>query len=96
MHRVAGWLGIKASSATSIIDRLEAHGLVERIRPEQDRRIVEATLSEAGMQLIDELLSVRREGLRAILRTLEEVDLQDLDRILRRMVDASGGATEAL
>jgi DNA-binding HxlR family transcriptional regulator len=41
-------LGIDAGAITRMLDRLEAKGLVERVRSETDRRVVHVRLTEAG------------------------------------------------
>lgn len=70
---------------TRLLDRLETRGLVERARGEQDRRVVVARISRAGLELLDHLdpLVVRflrarlghvdREPLRVLASTLEEI-----------------------
>ena len=70
---------------TRLLDRLEARGLVARSRQKQDRRVVEARITPAGMKLLRELdapveslhkkqLSGIPAGhLQALLQLLEEV-----------------------
>ena len=43
------------SDLTRLLDRLEARGLVERVRDEQDRRIVTAAITRAGLKLLRQL-----------------------------------------
>ncbi len=88
MHRIAEWLAARNASATAIVDRLEHHGLVERVHSQRDRRIVEASLTPAGTHLIDEILGVRREGFRAVLDALTDTELADLHRLLGRVIAA--------
>ena len=40
---------------TRLLDRLESHGLVHRQRQQDDRRVVHATITEAGLSLLAEL-----------------------------------------
>jgi len=40
---------------TRLLDRLEAHGLVERSRQKKDRRVVQARIAPAGIQLLEKL-----------------------------------------
>lgn len=54
------------ASLTGIIDRLEEHGLVERVRSSDDRRVVEVTLTTAGDE---EMRRVKR----VILGSLDQV-----------------------
>lgn len=88
MHRIAEWLASRNASATGVVDRLEQHGLVERVHSQRDRRIVEASLTPEGTHLIDEILGVRREGFRAVLDALTDTELADLHRLLGRVIAA--------
>lgn len=40
---------------TRLLDRLEKRGLIERGRSETDRRVVTATITKKGLELVDEL-----------------------------------------
>ncbi len=88
MHRIAGWMASRNASATGIVDRLEHHGLVQRVHSQLDRRLVEASLTTEGTRLIDEILGVRREGFRAVLDDLTDAELADLHRLLGRVIAA--------
>ncbi len=48
MSAFAEALDVPLSTATHTVDRLVAKGLVQRSRPDDDRRVVEVDLSEAG------------------------------------------------
>ncbi|MEZ5217590.1 MAG: MarR family transcriptional regulator [Ilumatobacteraceae bacterium] len=69
-------LGIRASSATRLCDRLVAKELVDRAVSDRDRRESVLTLSDAGRALVDQVMLRRREELRAIVRRMsgEELD----------------------
>jgi DNA-binding MarR family transcriptional regulator len=43
------------SDVTRLLDKLEERGLVERLRDARDRRMVTATVTEAGLQLLRKL-----------------------------------------
>ncbi len=88
MHRIAEWAASRPASATSVVDRLERHGLVERVHPEADRQIVEARLTPEGTHLIDEVLGVRRDGFRAVFDALDDAQLAELHRLLSRVIAA--------
>jgi DNA-binding MarR family transcriptional regulator len=51
MGQLAHALGIMPASATLLVDRLVNHGLVERRRAPDDRRVVRVFLSERGKRL---------------------------------------------
>ncbi len=50
LGQLADRLGCVKSNVTQLIDRLEAGGLVQRVRDEVDRRSIRAAITEAGQQ----------------------------------------------
>ena len=46
--RLAAEASLSQATVTAVLDRLEARGLLQRYRSQQDRRIVHARLTEAG------------------------------------------------
>ncbi len=48
MHELAQALSVTPSSATQLVDRLVRMGLVERLREDEDRRLVRVQLSDAA------------------------------------------------
>ena len=52
---------INDSSALRLVDRLERDGLVQRIRSEDDRRVINLGLTDKGDNLIERLLPVGEE-----------------------------------
>jgi DNA-binding MarR family transcriptional regulator len=65
MRRLAEAMDVSQASATGIIDRMEQRGLVERLRDDEDRRVVR-------------LAAERRERVAKILEELDESELQGL------------------
>lgn len=53
MSRLGSLLQVHATSVTSAVDRLERQGLVERLRRESDRRVVLASLTATGEELVE-------------------------------------------
>lgn len=53
MSRLGSLLQVHATSVTSAVDRLEKQGLVERLRLERDRRVVLASLTTKGVDLVE-------------------------------------------
>ncbi len=51
-RQVASEVNLSPATVTSIIDRLEARGLVNRIRDEVDKRRVRLSLSDEGLRLL--------------------------------------------
>lgn len=53
MTRLGSLLQVHAASVTSAVTRLEAQGFALRVRDEDDRRIVRASITEKGRNVVD-------------------------------------------
>ena len=71
MSRLAALVGVSVSNMTGIVDRLEQHGLVERIRDDRDRRLVLVRATPKGASRCEEAEGLRREHLRQLIGTLD-------------------------
>ncbi|WP_018658262.1 MarR family winged helix-turn-helix transcriptional regulator [Actinomadura flavalba] len=63
MGDLADELILTSGGMTRLIDRMEAGGLVRRVRPPSDRRRQHVELTEAGQAKLDEALVVHEETL---------------------------------
>jgi DNA-binding MarR family transcriptional regulator len=91
MSRLAGMLDVSFPSLSGIIDRMEERGLVERIRDEDDRRIVLVKSTEEGHASVAEVQEMRRDYLRRILRSMAVGDrrtCQAAFKAMRRAAEA--------
>jgi len=70
---------------TRLLDRLEAKKLVRRERPAGDRRQVLCYVTKAGLDLVSDLDAPLKNQARHALRMLNDGDLDDLIRVLRRV-----------
>src|SRR5690349_6828631 len=61
---LADHLLIRHHSAVGLVDRLAAHGLVERVRDDADRRQVRVSLTPEGDAKLRRLSTVHKEELR--------------------------------
>ena len=82
VSRIAEWLGVGLPAASGVIDRIERHGLLERRHREDDRRIVECSLTTAGLTLLEEIAGMRRHVLAETLGVLSTDELADLARLV--------------
>lgn len=69
---------------TRLIDRLEARGLIHRIRSEEDRRVVRTRITKAGRDLLEAIDEPSRSWSRAQLGHLTRTELRDLIALLDR------------
>jgi DNA-binding MarR family transcriptional regulator len=72
MSRLADLLGVSMSNATGIIDRMEEHGLVERVRVPDDRRLVLVKPAPGGLHALSETEISRQERMRAVFSHLSD------------------------
>lgn len=80
---------------TTVVDNLERRGLVERERNRLDRRVVTVSLTEAGRQLISEVVPVHVAALVEAMSILSPVEQEVLARLCRQVgkqerIDAGG------
>lgn len=71
MTRLASLVDVSLSNMTGIVDRLEQHDLVERVRDDRDRRLVLVRATGHGIARCEEVEGLRREHLRRLFGTLD-------------------------
>lgn len=89
LNGLASELGTIASSASRLVDRLVAAGLVERELSEATRREVTVTLRPAGQQLLERLQHIRRAEITLILADMTPTAARALARGIREFADAA-------
>ncbi len=75
-------LGVSMPSVSSLLDRLEEHGLVARRRDGGDRRLVHVGLTETGDADAEEAAGFRRAAAQQVLARFEEDELEALLKVL--------------
>jgi DNA-binding MarR family transcriptional regulator len=76
-----------AASLTGVVDRLLEKRLVERGRPEGDRRQVVVSATERGRTLLYMIKAARRDETRIALTHMRSTELHELLRLLNIMLD---------
>lgn len=92
MGEIARFAACSLQSATALIERVERKDLVIRDRREDDRRVVECSLTDPGRALVDAIAGHRAASIRAALATLHPDELAQLDGLLRAMLERQGRA----
>jgi DNA-binding MarR family transcriptional regulator len=70
MSRLAEALEVSLPNVTGLVDRMVEHGLVERGRDDEDRRVVTVFATDAGRSTVEEIELLRRRQLGALLAQL--------------------------
>ena len=71
MGHLAESLDVSLPNVTGLIDRMVEHGMVERGRDSDDRRVVTVSTTTAGRAAVEEIDLVRRRSLAELLTRLE-------------------------
>jgi MarR family transcriptional regulator, organic hydroperoxide resistance regulator len=79
-------IGAHNSTVTGIVDRMEAAGLVERARSEEDRRVWIIRLTHQGKKVAERAKVSPWDILKNALGSLSPADQQRLTRILSKLV----------
>jgi DNA-binding MarR family transcriptional regulator len=78
MGRLAEALDISVASATGVVDRMEARGLVERRHDAEDRRVVLVVPGAGAKDLLGGIDARRRQALVKLLTRLTDAELRGL------------------
>jgi len=69
---------VKSSTMTDMIDRLERDGIAERIRDDEDRRVVKVRLTKKGKKIKREFVQKSRKDVEAAFSKLGEEEKRSL------------------
>lgn len=81
---------ITSSTVTNRIDRMEAKGLVERVRDSTDRRSVRVRLTAHGLDVIDRLFRLHLANEARLLPEYQPADYERFTGELRRLLEHFG------
>jgi Transcriptional regulators len=91
MGRLAEQLDVSLPNVTGIVERMVEHGLVERGRDDDDRRVVTVAPTAAGRAAVEEIDIIRRRALAQLVTRLDSVQQEQALRIfaaLRRIAES--------
>ncbi|WP_321502280.1 MarR family winged helix-turn-helix transcriptional regulator [Breoghania sp.] len=78
---------LSAATVVTILDKLEAKGLVERYRSADDRRIVHTRVTERGQEVLGSAPPMLHDDFRERFAALPEDERRDLLSSMRRVAD---------
>lgn len=73
------------STTTDLIDRMERNELVQRVRDEQDRRVVRIHLLKEGERIIEEVIVKRQQYLEGVLNKFNADEVANLSILLGKL-----------
>ena len=86
MNELAERILYSKSGFTRVVDRLEEAGLVQRVRPENDRRSILVTLTDEGRNTLEQARRHHRHGIEQhFSRHLSDTDIKALSRALEKL-----------
>ena len=77
--------GLSPASVSQMVDRLSEQGHVERVRSEEDRRIVKVGLSKQGRATLDPIVERWHRKWQQALEGVPDRDLEAASRVLDRI-----------
>jgi len=84
---LAAQLVSRAPDITRLLDKLAERGLIDRVRPEDDRRTVQVGITNAGMDLLNDLSD---EVCQCHERQLGHMNSEELDQLVGLLKRARG------
>lgn len=87
MTAVARTLAVTTGTLTISVNSLVKKGLVERVRSEEDRRVVLVSLSESGKQAYDYHQKFHKEMVDTVLQDLDDNEKEVLAKALSGLSD---------
>lgn len=85
-QQLARQMDVDAGAMTRMLDRLEAKGLIERVRSEADRRCIRLALTPAGEQVVQHVPFVLADMHNQFLRGFSEEEWGQLKGFLVRLL----------
>ncbi|MFJ8262367.1 MarR family winged helix-turn-helix transcriptional regulator [Rummeliibacillus sp. NPDC094406] len=73
------------STTTDLVDRMERNDLLQRIRDNQDRRVVRIHLLKEGERIIEEVIEQRQNYLADIVKDFQSEEVQTLSILLSKL-----------
>lgn len=89
MSQLAGFLHTSTATCTGLADRLERDGFVERVRSEEDRRVVQLRLTEKGHGVFQRIEDHAQRRVGQLLSLVDDHDRAELLAILERAMAAA-------
>lgn len=90
------YAGITSGSTTTMIDRLEKNGFIERLRNPEDRRSVNVVIQDDAKEQIASIFRSAREAQEALVSEYSVEELEVLHDFFKKSVDLWGQEREKI
>lgn len=87
VNEFCSFAGVEAGPMSRLLDRLEAKGIVSRVRGDVDRRQVQVLLTEKGRQLSPQIMPVITKVYTQFLSDFSSEEAALLQSLLQRLLD---------
>jgi DNA-binding MarR family transcriptional regulator len=88
-RRLAAGLGVSRPAVVSVVNTLEARGLVRRVRSDVDRRLVTVELTRRGQRLVEKGQAAAHRDERHLAAALTPSEQRALARLLKKLGHAA-------
>jgi DNA-binding MarR family transcriptional regulator len=89
--RLAAWADLTPTTVTQMVDPMAEHGLVERIRSEEDRRVVFIRLTPHGREVCERQRAINEARWQELLIDVDPDELDQATEVLRRVAGLIDG-----
>jgi DNA-binding MarR family transcriptional regulator len=93
--RLVEHLGLGRTAMTSVVDRLERQGWVQRRPSTIDRRVADLILTDSGRKIVEDVRPVLKSTIESYLGTFSAKDLSTWRTGIDRLIEAVRSATPA-
>lgn len=76
MNELARTLGVSKANVTGLVDRMVRARLIDRMRSDEDRRVVFVTLTQKGRRTVQRMLNTQRREWRRIMEAIPTRNLE--------------------
>jgi DNA-binding MarR family transcriptional regulator len=91
MNELASTLGVSKANVTGLVDRMVRARMLERMRSDEDRRVVFVTLSQKGHRVAQRLQNAQRKDWKRIMDTLPtqnlDIFMDSLEQLARALLE---------
>ena len=91
VSKLAEKMEVAPSAITVMVDRLENHGFVNRVRDKVDRRVVNVELTTAGEEKLNEVIHVRKQIIQHCLTRVGQNELNSFVHTLESIASLAQG-----